>query len=269
MTSLPRRRATTCLFAVLLAALAGLAAGCRTLPDRPTTVPVSQVRFGDGGTTRECLLVFLPGIDDMPADFARHDFPVRAREAGVACDMIGVDTHAGYFFERSVVDRLHHDVVVPARRAGYRQVWLAGISLGGLGALLYARQHPQDVAGVVLLGPYLGEKAIVEEIRTAGGVAAWTPGPKSVDWTGPLWTYIKSLGARRGGPAVILAYGRKDRYVDAQRLLADVLPAEQVFAADGGHDWETWQDLWRTFLATPTLPRTASAAGSGAASGGS
>jgi pimeloyl-ACP methyl ester carboxylesterase len=47
--------------------------------------------------------------------------------------------------------------VLPARSAGYREIWIAGISMGGLGALSYAVKYPGHLDRVLLLAPYLGE----------------------------------------------------------------------------------------------------------------
>jgi len=46
------------------------------------------------------------------------------------------------------------------------------ISLGGLGALLYTMEYPQDVQRLMLLAPYVGQTDLVNEIADAGGVAA-------------------------------------------------------------------------------------------------
>ena len=31
-------------------------------------------------------------------------------------------------------------------------------------------------------------------------------------------------------------------------MLAEVLPMEQVFTVEGGHDWPTWRGLWEEIL---------------------
>ena len=51
-------------------------------------------------------------------------------------------------------------------------------------------------------------------------------------------------------PKLVLGYGTRDSLAPANRLLAATLPAERVFTADGGHDWQTWGELWRTILAS-------------------
>jgi len=48
--------------------------------------------------------------------------------------------------------------------------------MGGLGALMYLRAHPEDIAGVCLISPFLGYPGIISEISAAGGLTAWIPG---------------------------------------------------------------------------------------------
>jgi len=148
-------------------------------------------------------------------------------------------------------------VIDPAREAGYRDIWLAGISLGGLGALLYTQQHSHDIAGVILLSPYLGDPPVIDEIREAGGLRRWTPGAISeVDYQRRLWVWLKEVAAApEGFPPIFLGFGRQDRFADAHTLLAEALPRERVFVTDGGHDWPTWRPLWGTILAHTDLPR--------------
>jgi pimeloyl-ACP methyl ester carboxylesterase len=251
--------------------LAGLAlllfAACHPVP--LATVPMRTVRYDRPGSDRRCLVVFLHGRDDRPEDFARHGFLARLEERGARCDAVAADTHMGYFVDRSVGRRLEEDVVAPARAAGYREIWLVGISLGGLAALVHEREHPGEVAGMVLIAPYLGEGAPIDEIAAAGGVARWTP-PETFaadDFVRPLWVYLKAAyaaplkaayatpGARPRTP-LYLGLGRSDRFGAAQRLLADLLPPERVTTVPGGHRWGPWEELWRRFLDRGLLPGT-------------
>ncbi len=249
--------------AALVLALISVA-GC--LPRRPAVVPMPVLRLpATDAAAPRCLVVLLPGVRDAPSDFERNGFVALARERGVACDFAAADAHVGYFRERQVVTRLREDVIAPARARGYEQVWLAGISLGGLGSLLYTREHPDDLAGVVLIAPYLGDDDVIEGIRAAGGVRRWTPAPPaggSGDGNEDmragllgLWGWLKGYAApdaRR--PPTWLVFGTEDRFAPAMELLRDVLPPERTIADDGGHDWPTWRRLWIEFLETRTLP---------------
>ncbi|MGB7542969.1 MAG: alpha/beta hydrolase, partial [Burkholderiales bacterium] len=102
------------------------------------------------------LLVMLPGATDRPEDFVEQGFIQAVRASGASVDVAAVDAHMDYYIEHSVVERLEADVIAPARAKGYTRTWLMGISLGGMGALAYARGHAKEVEGVILLAPFLG-----------------------------------------------------------------------------------------------------------------
>jgi pimeloyl-ACP methyl ester carboxylesterase len=244
---------------------------------RPTVTPLRQQTLHRAAGNR-CLMVLLPGRFDRPASFARAGFGEAVRARGLALDVVAVDAHLGYYRERTVLDRLRADVVAPARAAGYQSVWIGGVSLGGLGSLLYLRDHPQDLAGVVALAPYLGEDALIAEIEAAGGPLGWpaagapTGAPAGAPAGGDAGA---APGARGGAPAEIrpdgdvgrelwrwlapwlagprpvplyLGWGEADALARANRLAASVLPPAQVLALPGGHDWPTWRALWDAFL---------------------
>jgi hypothetical protein len=53
---------------------------------------------------------------------------------------------------------------------------------------------------------------------------------------------------------VYLAYGVQDDFAEADGLLAEVLPDDQVFFTEGGHDWPTWLRLWKSILQKSLMP---------------
>ena len=57
----------------------------------------------------------------------------------------------------------------------YKNIWLTGVSLGGLNSLLFYKKHAKNICGVVLLAPYLGDKVITDAIQNAGGLKNWQP----------------------------------------------------------------------------------------------
>jgi pimeloyl-ACP methyl ester carboxylesterase len=212
------------------------------------------------------LIVFLPGNGDPISVFQKKGLIADVRQHGLPADMIAVDAHLGYYLNGSIFSRLKEDVIDPARARGYDRVWLVGNSLGGYGSLSYAREHPEDVTGVVLLGPFLGRKETIDEIKRSGGVLQWQPSgipEKSVkDWEDRLWLWIKAnvrSGSLRAevdsrerpagySPIIYIGYGRRDRLSEGQELFASLLPPDHVIAIDGGHDWPTWKKLWDLFL---------------------
>jgi pimeloyl-ACP methyl ester carboxylesterase len=148
----------------------------------------------------------------------------------------------GYYAKGTVWDRLAKDVIQPSIARGYSQVWLAGISIGGLGAFLYARQHPEGITGLVGMAPFLGEAPMIHAIEAAGGLSRWQPPPREEritedNYQPQVWRWLKEVtGQPARGPALYLGFGGADRLAPAARLLAAELPPAHVFETGGGHD---------------------------------
>jgi len=189
-------------------------------------------------------LILLPGAYMHARDFVQHGFITAARRTGRAGDIVAVETGMEPYLDGSIVGRLV-EVIAPSRK-----VWLGGISLGGLGALLYARAHPEAVAGIVLLSPFIGTRGVVVQVIQAGGFAAWRP-PAAEAATGEHG-FLQWLSNYRpddaAWPDIYLGYGKDDRFAASYRLLAGLLPAGRIEAVAGGHDWETWTVLWDRLL---------------------
>lgn len=216
----------------------------------PTPRPLAvRAHHYDGPSPSRDLLVCLPGIDDDAKDFADRGFVDLVRAHGWSADVLLVDAHYGYYADRTVLEQLRRDVLLPASASAYRAIWLVGISMGGFGVLLYASRHPSEVRGVVAIAPFLGRQTLVREISAAGGLARWTSTVESTDEIGALWSWAYDHGRRSHAmPEIFLAYGDTDIFADAHRLLASSLPAANVVTARGGHRWPVWLDLWSQFL---------------------
>ncbi len=200
-----------------------------------------------------CLLVLLPGRGDHADDFARHGLIAAVQQRHLAVDLVAADATIGYYAKRTLFERLQTDVLAPARQRGYEQVWLAGASMGGLGALLMAKKD-HGIHGVLLLGPFLGDEDVVAEVAAAGGVRTWTPRQPldPDDYQRDLWRWLQGMTQNQEtAPELYLGYGEDDRFVAAHRLLAAALPPGQVLRAPGGHDWPTWAQLFARFLDLP------------------
>ncbi len=231
---------------IVLTAAALMLAGCTAfLRDTPAPIPTRASQLSPTGPA-STLVVFLPGRGDSMADFERYGFIAALRDAGVNADTIVVDAHLGYYFNRTVIDRLSADVLVPARARGYRRIVLAGVSLGGLGALLNERDAPGLVDVIVVIAPYLGDKPVFfAQIRAAGGPAAWAAGrnPTTGGVENEIWTF---LGKRSSVlPPTWLLYGSGDSLAIGHQMLATLLPPAHVRTVPGAHDWTTWLSLWR------------------------
>ena len=191
-------------------------------------------------------MVWLPGAYHSAQEILDAGFSQALAARRLSLDLTLVDLELEHVNDRCPLARLRSEIVLPAREAG-ASVWLAGISLGGFFALEYAATHPEDLDGLCLLAPYLGNRMLTGEIAGARGVAEWRPGELAeTDEERRIWRYIKSRCA--DSPPLYLGFGREDRFAAAHRLLAEVLPADSVAVIDGGHDWRTWSRLWEKFL---------------------
>ncbi len=196
------------------------------------------------------LLVMLPGAGDRPQDLVGHGFVRALRERGLPVDVIAVDAHLGYYLDHSLSARLAHDIMAPARRGKNQRTWLMGISLGALGALVYAREHAAEIEGVVLLAPFLGARGTIAEVVGAGGLARWQPGAIAHDDNDRLLlAWLKAYGADDPGlPVIHLGYGADDRFASASAMLGARLRADRILVIEGGHNWATWIQLWQRLL---------------------
>jgi pimeloyl-ACP methyl ester carboxylesterase len=213
------------------------------------------LHFDDTGPfAAPTLLVMLPGAYSPPAEFVDEGFISTLRSRHVHADVVIAGATIDHYIEGPVLQRLHDQVIGPARARGVQNVWLLGISLGGLFAMAYASRYPGQVNGVLALAPYLGRRTLLTEITRAGSPAAWAAGrqPLADDLLEhEVWAWI---GRGQASPLLHLGYGLDDRFAEAHRLLGAQLPARQVFDAPGGHDWPAWLALWQQWLARGLLP---------------
>lgn len=144
--------------------------------------------------------------------------------------------------------RLRNEIIAPAKGHHYKEIWLAGASLGGMGAILYDTTYPGKVDGIVLLSPYLGDKDIQRDVLDAGGPVTWNPGPREkvneVTWQRELWRHIHEWATEPSkAHAVWLAYGDKDKFRDSMDILAPAIPKGHTITGPGKHKWKTWTPL--------------------------
>ena len=147
--------------------------------------------------------------------------------------------------KETIVDRMWTDVLAPARQQGYKQIWVVGASMGGLGALIVASRLPGAVDRVILLSPYLGPNSLIRDIEAAGGPARWTPTDRTIliSASGSGCGSTREPGAPM--PPMVLGFARQEGMAPNHRLLAQMLPADRVFEVDGQHGWIAWRQLWK------------------------
>ena len=196
------------------------------------------------------LLVLLPGARMSSADLVRIGFPDAVHARGFRLEIAAVEPELEDYLDDRIAARLHEEVIAPALERGASKVWIAGLSLGGYGALRYAQAFGEVLAGLILIAPFLGSKGFIDEVQAAGGIRPWsvsgarrtTPQHQLLDWLGRLPVDAPQLSR------LYLGYGEEDRFARTHRLLGSMLPADQVTTLAGGHDEAVWTALWETML---------------------
>ena len=202
-----------------------------------------------------CLVVMLPGLFDIPDQFFEHGLVDDAMGASDRCDLLVVDSHVGYYQRGVIQERLEADVLRMADARGYDEIWLVGVSMGGLGALLLARARPGRIRGIVLLSPWLGDESVVRAVHEAGGLSRWTPpaidhrNPQLRDATIGVLTWLRDREG--GGPELYLGVGADDRWRAHADVLDPSMMAGPAIVVPGNHDWTTWRALFRRVLESP------------------
>ena len=238
-----------------------LLAGC-VFP-RAAKVPMDSISLPAAPNTRaDTLIVFLPGAQEVPIDIVKEGFVEQVRARNIDADVMVIDSHIGYFLKRTFDVRIRTDIIEPARAKGYKSIWLAGISLGGFGSLMYSRIFPGEIDGVIAIAPFIASNDVLNEVIDAGGLARWQPELplKADDYQRDLLLWLRGYAdptAKR--PMLYIGYGSKDGLAQFQTLIDKVLPPDRLLAAPGGHDWPPWKQMWGDVLDRAPLGRKASA----------
>lgn len=196
------------------------------------------------------LLIMLPGVGIEAEDFVTHGLVAAAHTARQAVDVITVKPDQALYLDGTVAQILEQTVLAPARTAGYRRLWLLGISLGGMGALSCAAEYGDTIEGLILLAPFLGTQGTVAELREAGGFTDWRAQKSAA--TQPEQQIISWLQSRLGGapgPNLWLGHATNDRFSAGHRMLAEALPPGQTVEVEGGHDWAAWRTAFQALMA--------------------
>lgn len=259
----PARLVELALRALAPALLAALASGCLYFSRSPIRPVPALAFYADAETRARCLVVFLPGLMDGPETIRDRALPSVVRASGAPCDSVAVDATYRYYFGAAIDEVIHDDILVPATVRGYEEIWLVGISLGGLGAALTARAHPALVDGVILLSPYLGLEEIVRDIAAAGGLSAWEPPesaragvPRDADFTLFVWAWLHGLVTDPASmPELYVGWVEGERLAPTSELLAAALPASHSFSVEGSHAWASWNAIFAELATRAPLGR--------------
>jgi pimeloyl-ACP methyl ester carboxylesterase len=221
--------------------------GWRVSKPDPAEALATEWHFAKTGERGRRLFVFLPGRRDRGSDFFRRGLIALAQERVPGLDCVAVDATIGYYLDGSIADRLHCEIVGPARTLGYGEIWLVGVSMGGLGAFFHERAYPAQVTGLILLAPFLGDDwKLLAAIDAAGGAVAWASSqlvdaakPNRTEFQKELWRFLGRLKSDQA-LQVWMAYGEGDRLLPGIERLRPLIPGERVVRLPGGHTWEVW-----------------------------
>lgn len=159
---------------------------------------------------------------------------------GLWGDGSGYVAHAGQDFERWIVD----EVPAAARAActacsEASPLCIAGLSMGGFGALRLAGRHPRRFVAAA------GHSSVTEAAQLDALMAetrdGWAAAPEDTS----VIAALRRAGTTTGPlPALRFDCGRDDPLVDANRRLHADLQAAGIAHSyvehDGGHDWLYW-----------------------------
>lgn len=214
---------------------------------------ITSLHYPAPSGAADLLLIMLPGAGIEAPDFFAQGMITATHEFYPSADIIVAQPDMGLYLEDGVTKILHEQIIAPALARGHTRIWFLGISLGGMGALLYASTHQQNTEGLLLLAPFIGTRGTVAGLLRAGSLTSWRaensiatlPEQRLLTW---LQTHTLPI---------YLGYGTEDRFSPAHELLAQHLPPEHVTTTPGGHDWPSWLTLWRNILLLSPFPRPA------------
>jgi len=217
----------------------------------PTKTPIDSVQYITGKEQSKSLLIMLPGRFEKMDSFIDHGFIKNLKDSRIGFDVITVDAHLGYYYQENLATRLYEDIILSAKQQGYENIWIFGISLGGLGALWYGKDKCDTINGIIVIAPFVGDKNVIDEIKSAGGPSKWFPKEPLAkgDYQRGLWIWLKKYSIDAENlPKLIIGYGLEDEFAYGDDLLAQILPNNQVFTGPGNHDWDTWTRLFNKII---------------------
>jgi hypothetical protein len=201
---------------------------------------------GNGKT----LVVLLPTVAGHGKLYEQQGLIDVSRQHGAIVDIMAIDIQPTLYVNKRIVKKMKTRVIDPARARGYEHIYLFGTSLGGHAALIYTMEYPQDIEGLFLVSPYISDLFVTKIITEAGGLRTWDACPPYAwEYSCKLWKWLqKYVSDPEQRASVFLGYGTEDRFIKSCRLLAEVLPQDNVFITPGGHSWHTWHTLWEKML---------------------
>lgn len=121
---------------------------------------------------------------------------------------------------------------------------LVGTSMGGFGAVAYAREHPERVTGLLLFAPYMGPSDVIDEVKRVGLCRYRAPAAGPIEdqesFARANFGYLGEKACKTRDVALWLAVGADDRLFGANRTLGEALSPQHFLVMKGGHGWKVW-----------------------------
>ena len=225
--------------------------GCASNGD--SRLPLKVQHYGTVHSGEQ-LVVFFPGINSSGQDFEAYDLLTPFIERYPQADILLVDTRLAYIEAGNIASRIQQEIIIPAKKKGYKKIWFVGISLGGLGTLIYNKNYPDNINGIVLMAPFIGGDDIVDSILSAPSPQEWARiNANSEIKAVQMWRHLISYNDQtpiidNNKVKLLLAFGKDDRFVRSHQLLASFMEPDNVFQGPGEHNWLTWRELWIEML---------------------
>ena len=201
------------------------------------------------GKKTDRLIIFFPGLYDTAEKFKDEAFFSIARKEGIKADMVSANVNIFHLLKDMMIKRIEADIFKNAKDAGYKNIWLVGVSLGGLNSLLFYSKYEKDICGVVTLAPYVANTPLIEDLKNAKEIENWKPAiteDKLVLETKLqyLWLWLKKQKIANNLGQIYLGYGKQDRFAEAIELFENILDKKTIVKIEGAHNWDTGQKIW-------------------------
>src|SRR3981081_4084138 len=108
------------------------------------------------GDTASRRILFLPAAYTGPEGLVQAGFVTAVRERELPLDLVFAELNLQHLTDRTILRRIRHELVLPARALGCRSIWICGISLGGFVGLAFAERYTAEIDGLRLVAPHPG-----------------------------------------------------------------------------------------------------------------
>src|SRR6478735_2365451 len=152
----------------------GMLFGCYPKGDPGKPIPTT---FLPAPQPARRLVVVLPGRGDGLKGLQRTGIAQAIQAQWPDADVVLSGLAIGYYLQGGAIQRLHDEIVMPARTRGYREISLVGASLGGLGAPLSDCGGPATLVRFFVLVVDAGANAPLQEITAGAGISKGKHGP--------------------------------------------------------------------------------------------